>query len=223
VVDIETLSIETPAGPVTARLHPGGTNSRFALLAPGAGATLDQPFLVRLAEELAEAGFAALRFNFPYRERNASRPDRPPVLEATWSAAIDFARGGWAPGFLAVGGRSMGGRIASMVVAAGVPVSALLLLAYPLRAPSGGQPRTAHLPSIPVPTIFVSGTRDPLAPIEDLRDAVKLVPAARLVELPGADHSFAAPKSANPGTAELQAIARRAVVEWLSTAAETAP
>jgi len=213
----ERLSLSTPKGPVSALVHAAAGEPRGGvILAPGAGATLDQPFLVKLAEELAAAGYLAARFNFPYRERGQARPDQPAVLLATWASAVAAIRERVGRLPLAVGGRSMGGRIASMMAAEGEAVDGLLLLAYPLNSPSGrGEPRTAHLPAIRVPALFVSGTRDQLAPIEDLRAAVRLVPDAELVELPGADHGFRALKGASPGTAETERNARAAVLEWL--------
>lgn len=213
----ELVSIPSPRGPVSAFVHtPGGAPRAGVILAPGAGATLAQPFLVKLAEDLADAGYLAARFNFPYKERGLARPDPGPVLAATWRAAIAAVRPLVGSRPLAVGGRSMGGRIASMVVAEGDPVEALLLLAYPLNSPSGrAEPRTGHLPAIRVPTLFVSGTRDPLAPIDDLRNASRLVPDAELVELPGADHSFKTPKGAETGTAETERNARAAILAWL--------
>ena len=206
---------------MSARYHaPDAAPRGVVILAPGAGATMEQPFLRRLCADLAGAGFGGLRFNFPYKERGAARPDPPRVLEATWRAVAGMARREFEPSFLAIGGRSMGGRIASMVVAAGEPVSALLLLAYPLHSPSGkGADRTAHLPAIRVPALFLSGTRDTLAPIGELRAAVGLVPRATLVELPGADHGFATVKGASLSTAETDRLARAAVLDWLEATA----
>lgn len=202
---------------MSALIHaPEGEPLGAVILAPGAGATLAQPFLVSLCQDLAAAGYLALRFNFPYKEHNQARPDPSSILLATWRAAVDMVRERAGSRPLAVGGRSMGGRIASMMVAEGASVQGLLLFAYPLHSPSGrGEPRTGHLPDIRVPTLFVSGTRDQLAPIDELRGAVRLVPASELVELPGADHGFRTLKGATPGTAETERNARAAAVEWL--------
>ena len=98
--------------------------------APGAGSNLGNPFGVFASSLLLERGVSTLRFQFPYSEAGLSSPDRTPVLEQAWRAAIETARSGSAR--VAVGGRSMGGRIASQVVASGVQVEALALFAYPL-------------------------------------------------------------------------------------------
>ena len=186
-------------------------------LAPGAGTNLDHPFLRRFCEDLADAGYLATRFNFPYRERGANRPDPPAKLEATWRAVISWLRSSHAPSFLAIGGRSMGGRIASRVVAGGDAVSAVLLFAYPLHSPSGtGPPRTSHLPAIEQPVLFVSGSRDALAPLDELREAVRLVRNATLHVLEGADHGFSAPKGSSRSSAELDTEARHVALEWLA-------
>src|SRR5439155_15216734 len=129
------------------------------------------------ARELASHGVATLRFQFPYSEAGRKAPDREPVLESTWRAAIEHAtaRGGR----LVVGGRSMGGRIASHVVAQGEAVDALALFAYPLHPP--GRPerrRDAHLGKVSVPTLFCSGTNDAFATPDELRDLTPTIPGA---------------------------------------------
>jgi hypothetical protein len=142
------------------------------LLAPGAGADRDQATLVALDSALSAAGATVGRMDFPYRRAGRRAPDRPPVLiEAVRAeAAVLAASLGPSPGGLVLGGRSMGGRICSMAVAAGLVPSAvgLLLISYPLHPP--GRPavlRTEHFPSLTVPCLFVSGTRDAFgAPVE---------------------------------------------------------
>src|SRR5206468_1639852 len=130
----------------------------------------------------------------PYSEARRSAPDRPPVLEATWRAVLASVREHGVPVF--AGGRSMGGRIASQVVAQGEDVAGLALFAYPLHPP--GKPeqrRDAHLASIAVPTLFVSGTRDTFGTTEELAEAATLVKGARVYALEGADHGFSVLKA----------------------------
>ena len=156
----EQLAIPVSAeGTVSAlRTEPDGSPStRLFVYAPGAGSNMNDPFGAYATYRLAAEGFTGVRFQFPYMEAGRRRPDRTPVLEDTWRRVLDAVR---APDLrLTVGGRSMGGRIASQVVAQGVDVDALALFAYPLHPPGKpDQRRDAHLPDIDVPTLFCSGT-----------------------------------------------------------------
>jgi predicted alpha/beta-hydrolase family hydrolase len=172
----------------------GVGNGWTFVYAPGAGAGLDDGFGVHAATALSQRGVSTLRFQFPYREAGRPAPDRPPVLEATWRAAIETARP--RSGRIVAGGRSMGGRFASVVAAQGVAVDALALFAYPLHPPNRPeQRRDAHLGAITVPTLFCSGDRDPYASVKELRELPDGMPAARLHLLAGADHGFNVLKS----------------------------
>ena len=118
------------------------------------------------------------RMDFPYRIAGRKAPDRPPVLLAAVreAAAGLVARAGISEDRLALGGRSMGGRICSMAVADGLPAAALVLISYPLHPP--GRPetlRTAHLPSLGVPCLFVQGTHDPFGSPEELSEATATI------------------------------------------------
>jgi predicted alpha/beta-hydrolase family hydrolase len=195
----EALRIDVPGkGSVSALLTRGDTAGRWLFAyAPGAGASLADPFGAFAARTLPVRGIAVLRFQFPYQEAKKSGPDPNAVLEATWSAVIEAARDLAGGGMLAVGGRSMGGRIASHVAARGTPpVDALALFAYPLHPPGWpDQMRDAHLPSIAVPTLFCCGTRDAFGSPEEMAVAAAKVPGAVVHPLEGADHGFAVPKS----------------------------
>jgi predicted alpha/beta-hydrolase family hydrolase len=212
-----TLQIEVPgSGVVTAiRTEPEGAAAGWLFVyAPGAGSNAHDPFGVYACRWLAGEGIAAVRLQFPYMEARKRGPDRPPVLEATWRAVIDAVR---APGQrLVVGGRSMGGRIASQVVAQGVEVDALALFAYPLHPP--GKPeqlRDKHLPSLGVPALFCSGTRDAFASPDELRAAAATVPRSTVHLLEGADHGFAVPKSSGRTRDDVWAEAVDALLAWL--------
>ena len=148
---------------------------------------VDDAFGVRLLETMVSQGHATVRFGFPHMEAGRRRPDRPEVLEETWRKVIGLSRSYGSR--MVIGGRSMGGRIASHVVAQGEPVDALVLFAYPLRSP-GGKVRDGHLGSISVPTLFLSGTKDTFGTPEELRDAAAKIPGAELHLLDGADHGF---------------------------------
>ena len=138
------------------------------LLAPGAGADRESPALVAVEEAV---DVPTVRMDFPYRREGRKAPDRAPKLIASVleEAAGLAATAGVAPDRIALGGRSMGGRMCSMAVAEGLPAAALVLLSYPLHPP--GKPdklRIEHLPQITVPCLFVGGTKDPFGSPEEI-------------------------------------------------------
>ncbi|MBM3461074.1 MAG: hypothetical protein FJX76_03135 [Armatimonadetes bacterium] len=186
------------------------------LLAHGAGGGLDDPMLTFVQVFLRARGYAMLRFNFPYRECGKKVPDREEVLERTVTAAIDFLRAQAGGGPLFIGGRSMGGRMASHLASRGSIASGLLLLAYPLHAP--GRPdrvRDQHLAAIRVPTLFVSGTRDALAPAESLAQAVGRMRNAELRWIEGGDHAFKLLKSAGRASEDVWEQVSEIAAGWL--------
>ena len=149
------------------------------VLTPGAGADRNQPALVAIEEAVAPLGIVSRRIDFPYRLAGRRAPDRPPVLiaavvEAAESLASDL---GTDTSRLVLGGRSMGGRICSMVVADGLPSAGLVLVSYPLHPP--GKPerlRTEHFGRLGVPALFVSGTKDAFATPAELEAATREIP-----------------------------------------------
>lgn len=148
------------------------------LLAPGAGADRNQSALVAIDDAVSAAGVAVARMDFPYRKAGRRSPDRPPVL---LQAVIDEATAlagaaACPPGAIALGGRSMGGRICSMAVAEGLPAAALVLVSYPLHPPGRlDRMRTEHFPQLHVPCLFVSGTRDAFGTPEELTAATAAI------------------------------------------------
>jgi predicted alpha/beta-hydrolase family hydrolase len=194
----------------------GTTSGLVFIYAPGAGSNINDPFGAFLAAELPGHAIECWRFQFPYMEAKRSGPDRPPVLEAAWREVIEQARG--AGKRVVVGGRSMGGRIASQVVAQGVEVAGLALFAYPLHAPGRPeQPRSEHLHHIAVPTLFCSGTRDAYGTPAELEAAARLVPGARLHFLEGADHGFAVLKASGRTREDAWAEATKALLNFLDS------
>ena len=130
--------------------------------AHGAGGSMNDRAMVQTAKALRSRGIGVVRFNFLYKEKGSGRPDPMPSLKKVVSAVVDRVRKELRPKTLLIGGRSMGGRAASMLAAEGFECDGLLLLAYPLHPP--GQPeklRDAHLPAIRVPVLCFNGTRDP--------------------------------------------------------------
>lgn len=167
------------------------------VLAHGAGAGMEHPFMRGFTDALNDLGVATLRFNFPYREAGRKFPDRPPLAVATWRAAMAAAAAQAAAhgdnGPLWAAGKSFGGRMASMAVAEGMEAAGLVYLGYPLHPP--GKPeklRDEHLYGITAPMLFLQGTRDPFATPEILVDVVSRIgPSAALEWVEGGDHSFA--------------------------------
>jgi len=175
------------------------------VLAHGAGAGQSHPFMVRYARGLAAHGLDVVTFNFPYMETGRRAPDRAPVLEDAFRRAIvgatahrhvDASR-------LFIGGKSMGGRIATHVAARpdawpseAPPLDGVIVFGYPLNPPGGSRSspdRVSHLLTLTTPTLIVQGTRDNFGSPEDLRAAVSGSPhnAITIHAVEGADHSLA--------------------------------
>ena len=180
------------------------------LLTPGAGADRTQSALVAVDEAVRATGLAVRRVDFPYRRAGRRAPDRAPVLVGTVveeceSLAAELSVG---TGQLAIGGRSMGGRMCSMAVAEGLTVGALVLISYPLHSP--GRPeklRTDHLGALAVPCLFVSGTRDAFGSPAELDRATAAIPGpVTTVWIEGGDHGLRGKDDAVAG----------AVAQWLS-------
>lgn len=145
------------------------------LLAPGAGASRDQPALLAIEAALQPLGATVERMDFPYRKAGRRAPDRMPVLTAAVVGEAEALRRRTSR--LLLGGRSMGGRVASVAVAAGLEAAGLILVSYPLHPP--GRPdrlRTEHLEALEVPCLFVSGTRDAFGTPAELETATAVIP-----------------------------------------------
>jgi predicted alpha/beta-hydrolase family hydrolase len=162
------------------------------VLAHGAGAGMDHAFMTGFARAIADERVATMRFNFLYLERGRRSPDPERVLREAWLAAFDAATASAGKRPVLAGGKSLGGRIASMCVADGMPAAGLVFLGYPLHPP--GKPeriRDEHLDRIAVPMLFLHGTGDPFAQPALLAGVVdRLGDRATLVEVEGGDHSF---------------------------------
>ncbi len=155
------------------------------VLAHGAGAPMNTPFLNTVARELASGGVRVARFEFPYMRRGGA-PDREPVLRDAWKEAVEKLGGG---GRLVIGGKSLGGRIASMV-ADEVGARGLVCLGYPFHPP--GRPeklRTKHLETLRTPALVLQGTRDPFGTPDDVA-GYRLSAAIRVVWIEDGDHSW---------------------------------
>jgi predicted alpha/beta-hydrolase family hydrolase len=194
------------------------------VLAHGAGAGMSSRFIVRFASGLAARGVDVLTFNFLYVEQNRKVPDRTPVLEACYRALIAAGRtfAPFASNRLFIGGKSMGGRIASHLAAANdetaAAISGVVMLGYPLHPP--GKPdqlRVAHLPDIRVPMLIVQGERDPFGTPDEVRRHVeRLAAPVTLHVVERGDHSLALPKGAALTTDQMYENLQDLIAEWLS-------
>ncbi|MDP3703681.1 MAG: dienelactone hydrolase [Candidatus Omnitrophota bacterium] len=185
----EKVTFELAGGTVSGVWHHPHQGKTYVVLAHGAGGNLHTPGLVHYAEALAARGVGAVRFNFPYAEARRKIPDPPPRLEACFRTVAEEVRSRAAALYL--GGRSMGGRIASHLLADGFTAQGLVFLSYPLHPP--GQPqrlRAAHLKGISVPMLFLQGSQDAFARMNLLRETVDELPTATLHVLDGADHGL---------------------------------
>ena len=212
----ENIRIEVGAGTVSGIF--GRPPDPFAtlVLAPGAGSSLDHPFLTGFTRALNAAGVATLRFNFPYREAGRRFPDRAPTAINAWRAAMTVATDR-SPGLSVwAGGKSFGGRMASMAVAEGMPAAGLVLLGYPLHPP--GRPesmRDEHLYGLALPMLFLQGTRDPFAAPAELTPVVERIgTAAQIQWIDEANHSFEVRGSKRPDATAGAELAGR-VAEFL--------
>lgn len=206
----ETSAIFEPAS-----LSSGGT---VFVCAHGAGGQMSDRGLLQLAAALRERGIDVVRFNFLYREKKSSRPDPMPRLQECFAAVVSRTRDEVSPQRLIIGGRSMGGRAASMMAADGFACDGLLLLAYPLH-PAGKpeQLRDAHLPAIRVPVLCLSGTRDPLCRQDLMETALKRVTTRwEMHWVEGADHSFHVLKWSGRTDAEVLEEVGDATEAWVA-------
>jgi predicted alpha/beta-hydrolase family hydrolase len=205
------------AGTVSGLLtHPPGAFC-LLVLAHGAGAGMRHPFMESLAAELGGRGVATLRYQFPYMQKGARRPDPPAVLHATVRAAASAAAAAAPDVPLFAGGKSMGGRMTSLA-AADDPlegVRGIVFFGFPLHpAGSPSEARGEHLSRVTVPMLFLQGTRDHLADLDRLRPRLAGIPRATLKVFEGADHSFHVPKRAGRTDAEVLDAIARTVADW---------
>jgi len=176
-------------------VYPSDRAIAALVLGHGAGSGQHSGFMVEAGRQLSARAIVVATFDFPYIAAGRKSPDKAPVLEEAWRAAIAEARADEAfrslPLF--IGGKSMGGRIASHVAAQGVEgVSGLVFLGYPLHPPGRPQQRRdAHLPAIAQPMLFVQGSRDEFGTAGEIRELLpRLNPHAQLFEVADGDHSF---------------------------------
>ena len=191
--------------------------SSVLVLAHGAGADMNHEFMAHFAEELGSDSLAVARFNFRYIEAGRRSPDKQPVLEDTYRDVVQEINDDRSPKRLFIGGKSMGGRIGSHIVASGTKANGLVYLGYPLHPP--GRPeriRDAHLGDIKAPQLFVEGTRDPFCPLDTLAEVIgKRKLKADVVVIDDGDHSLKVRKSSGRSTKQAWDEAIGAISTWI--------
>ena len=198
------IAVDGEATSATLDAAVGESSKALFIAGHGAGSHMDHRSMLQLSEVLRERGFDVVRFNFVYRDKGGRAPDRMPRLQACFTSVVERVRNEVQPKKLVIGGRSMGGRVASMLAAEGFACNGLVLLAYPLHP--AGQPerlRDQHLPKIKVPVLCINGTRDTLCQKDKMTTAIDGL-GWQMQWLEGKDHSF-------PVTAEVGELAAR----WL--------
>jgi predicted alpha/beta-hydrolase family hydrolase len=222
----EKVAVEIASGQkVTAIAYPAAKRVQAGvtlILGHGAGAGQTSSFMVSFATALAARGIDIVTFNFLYMEQGRRLPDSKDKLETCYRAVIEtVAQRNGASGRLAIGGKSMGGRIASQVAAAGAPdVAGLVFLGYPLHPPGKkDQLRAKHLSQIKAPMLFVQGSRDAFGTPEELRPILaKLSAPAELYVVEGGDHSFKVLKRAGVTQEDTYKAVLDRIDQWLRAA-----
>jgi predicted alpha/beta-hydrolase family hydrolase len=217
--DERQWQIRTASDATTAVWDPPARGEPRAVFvcAHGAGGQMNDRSVVAMSQALVARGIGVVRFNFFYRAHGSGRPDPMPRLLECWRAVVARVRDELEPRVLILGGRSMGGRAASVLVAEGDASDGLLLLAYPLHPP--GHPeklRVAHLAAITIPVLCINGTRDPFCDRTLMETTLRGLGANwRMHWLDGADHSFHVLKRSGRTDADVLEEAAGEVEGWL--------
>lgn len=211
--DLISIAISLPPGDIV----PQKTG---VIIAHGAGNDMDHPLLIAIAEGLAKAGYITARFNFPYKERGLKAPDKQEILEQTWIKVVEYFKneGGFEMDGVVAVGKSLGGRVASQLVAADrLNVNGLVFLGYPLHPPGQTeQLRDDHLYRISIPMLFFTGTRDSLCDMSKLRMVLKRMSSPwDLSIVEGGDHSLDLPASAGIPPEKIHANLTTRIIRWL--------
>ena len=215
VSGVLTVPPQRSAGPTTG-----------IITAHGAGNDMENPLLVAFTDGVAKARYPALRFNFPYREQGRKAPDRQEKLYDTWAAACRYFREdvGLGVSRIIAAGKSMGGRVASQMVAEKILlVEGLIFLGYPLHSMADrSKLRDTHLYTIEIPMLFFAGTRDRLCDLEKLHTTLKKLKAPwELATIEGGDHSFHVPKAMGITESAIFDRVVNTTIRWLERTVST--
>jgi predicted alpha/beta-hydrolase family hydrolase len=216
-----TVTLENRAA-TTALVYPPSKDDRTStlVLAHGAGAGQRSTFMVNAARAIASLGVRVVTFNFLYTEQRRRIPDRAPVLESCYRAVIDLVGSKFDDSPIFIGGKSMGGRIATQVAASDptLPIAGIVLLGYPLHPPGRSlERRDKHLPAIVRPMLFVQGSRDAFGTPPELTPIVESLGPSRamLHVVEGGDHSFKVGRADTTKQTAVFADVYRTVAKWI--------
>jgi hypothetical protein len=210
-----TVTITTPLGNVSGSLVvPKDPRESGILLAHGAGAGREHPWMLAMQQKLVEARFPTMTFNYLYTEEGRKAPDRLPKLIPVHAAAAE--RLSAEVGNVILAGKSMGGRVGGHVAAEGAfRPDGIAFLGYPLVAMGKQEPRdTSHLVSLKMPLLFVSGTRDTMGPNELIEEVARRVQRGVFAPIDGGDHSFTPLKSSGRTLSDTLVEASLALSDW---------
>lgn len=229
----DEVRVALDGGAGTTALHYGAAADASVgatlVFAHGAGAGHRHPFITSFAQAMADRGFDVVTFNFPYMEQGRKLPDKSPVLEGCYAKVIAtvHARIESARRFVFIGGKSMGGRMATQLAAAdaALPMAGLLMLGYPLHPPGKPQQRRdAHLPHVGRPMLIVQGSRDAFGTPDELIPVLApIVPAATLHVIDGGDHSFKIPRTPGRTQAVVDDEIRETCSQWMRSIISASP
>jgi predicted alpha/beta-hydrolase family hydrolase len=221
-VETQQTRVEFKSGGETKLVYCSPSNNENGLtgliIAHGAGGPMYSPFIRYFHTELAKRGFLTAKFNFPYMEAGRKIPDKREILEEAYTTIVEQVRqSSYKPSSLFIGGKSMGGRIASQIAANGVEVDGLFFLGYPLHPPGRiDKLRDEHLFRIKKPMLFLSGTRDQFARRDLLEKVVSQMGSnAQIHWIQNGDHSFKTPGEKGIGKSSEEALG--VLVEWLES------
>ena len=204
---------------VTSAVYEPATGPEYGVFicAHGAGGNMKDAATAATAKAMREIGLGVVRFNFLYKEKGRGGPDPMPKLMACYTAVADTARRELRPTRLFIGGRSMGGRTASMLAADGFDADGLLLLAYPLHPPGQHDKlRVDHLPAITLPVLCFNGTRDTFCDPALMKAALKKVKTDWTMHwIQDADHGFHVPRKSGRTDADVLTEIRDVTAEWV--------
>ncbi len=218
---LRTWTVPVGEGATTTMVwEPANQPSRTVFVcAHGAGGNMADRSVLAITAALRERGIATVRFNFLYTEQKQKRPDPMPRLLTCFEAVVSHVRNELAPATLILGGRSMGGRAASVLVSKGAPCHGLLLLAYPLHPPGHPEKRRVdHLPAIDAPALCINGTRDPFCtPGLMTQTLFGLGPNWRMHWIDGGDHSFHVLKRSGRTNESVMTEVTDEIARWAGT------
>ena len=206
------ISVSPEIGKVSAELVAPDKPICVMTFAHGAGAGMDHPFMVDMANTLAESGIATLRFNFPFKENKKGRPDSPEVAQKTIDAAVQKASELFPELPVFLSGKSFGGRMSSQYLSThpSQEIKGIVFFGFPLH-PSGkpSTERAEHLKQVKVPMLFLQGTRDELGTFELVKQVTAPLKHATVVEIVGANHAFKA------GKTDVISLLVKATISWM--------